>query len=95
MPRLVFVHLIYVTIVLKRHTLTTRQITSHDITYDILYVVLFGLLLGCTVHGRVVNGHTVLPCTRSEAYGLNVLRPRQAFYDKIYVSVYYCSRFFR
>ena len=67
--------------------------TSHP-SYDILYVVLFGLLLGCTVHGRVVNWHTVLPCSRSEAYGLNVLRPRQAFHDKIYVSVhYYCSRF--
>ena len=34
-----------------------RNITSHP-SYDILYLVLFcGLLLGCTLHGRVVNGH--------------------------------------
>ena len=26
-----------------------------------------GLLLGCTLHGRVVNGYTTLTCTRSSA----------------------------
>ena len=44
-----------------------RNITSHP-SYNILFLVLLsGLLLGCTLHGRVVNGHTVLICTRSSA----------------------------
>ena len=35
-----------------------RNITPHP-SYDILYLVLFcGLLLGCTLQGRVINGHT-------------------------------------
>ena len=46
-----------------------NNVTSHHT--HILYLALFyhsGLLLGYTLHGRVVNGHTAgLTCTRSSA----------------------------
>ena len=54
------------------------------------------LLLGCTLHGRVVDGHI-----QQYLYGLvvqrslTVLRPDQAFMMISYVSVAYCSRFCR
>ena len=45
-----------------------RNVTSHP-SYDILYlvVVLFSFVLRCILHGRVVNGHTILTSTRSPA----------------------------
>ena len=39
-----------------------KTVTSHP-SYDILHLMFWFAAL----HGRVVNGHTVLPCTRSSA----------------------------
>ena len=54
---------------------------SHEIprmTYYTSYCS--GLLLGCALHGRVVNGHIILTCNVVQR-GLTVLRRSQAFRD--------------
>ena len=45
-----------------------NNVTSHHTPRTTYYTwYCSGLLLGCTLHGRVFNGHAILTCTRSSA----------------------------
>ena len=57
---------------------------SSEVGEIYVYIYCSGLLLGCILHGRVVNGHIYTILILGVQRSLTVLRPSQAFHDVIW-----------